>query len=189
MPSRVPCTSSSGHSLVNVDWNDSITSTSTYSESTVIEPSFSVDESLYGDNSPVSTASSLSLPYPGTKIPIPLEGDHPRDQGSDREYAEDGEFYYPGGDESALVDFALLSHLAVRLRDHVPRGVVKGRMPYPRAFTGMDLLVSGIELAYDSVERNSYHYSVNHSGPNKARNVHQPPNLDGRSKGGRRGRS
>ena len=38
---------------------------------------------------------------------------------------------------------ALLSHIAVRLKDKVPRGThVKGSIPYPRAFTGKDIVVS-----------------------------------------------
>ncbi|KAG6819070.1 hypothetical protein H0H93_015764 [Arthromyces matolae] len=41
------------------------------------------------------------------------------------------------------VNFALLSHLAVQLRDKVPRGDhVKGGIPYPRAFTGKDIVTT-----------------------------------------------
>jgi len=46
-------------------------------------------------------------------------------------------------DPDRFVNFSLLSHLAVRLRDKVPRGVhVKGSIPYPHAFTGKDIVVS-----------------------------------------------
>jgi hypothetical protein len=39
-------------------------------------------------------------------------------------------------------NFALLSHLAARLRDSLPRGThVKGSIPYPGAFTGKELVV------------------------------------------------
>ncbi|KAF8809527.1 hypothetical protein BYT27DRAFT_7187842 [Phlegmacium glaucopus] len=49
-------------------------------------------------------------------------------------------------DESRFVNFSLLSHIAVQLRDKVPRGThVKGSIPYPRAFTGKDI-VSTIQL-------------------------------------------
>lgn len=41
--------------------------------------------------------------------------------------------------ESLLVDFAHLSHLAVRLPD-------RGSIPYPRAFTGKVIVVSAKEL-------------------------------------------
>jgi hypothetical protein len=45
-------------------------------------------------------------------------------------------------DESRFVNFSLLSHIAVQLRDKVPRGThVKGSIPYPRAFTGKDIVV------------------------------------------------
>lgn len=45
-------------------------------------------------------------------------------------------------DPDRYVILALLSHLAVRLRDKVPRGThVKGSIPYARAFTGKDVVV------------------------------------------------
>lgn len=44
-------------------------------------------------------------------------------------------------DENLFVNFSLLSHIAVQLRDKVPRGThVKGSIPYPRAFTGKDIV-------------------------------------------------
>ncbi|KAL1707909.1 CNH domain-containing protein [Schizophyllum commune] len=44
-------------------------------------------------------------------------------------------------DESRFVNHSLLSHLAVQLRDKVPRGThVKGSIPYPSAFTGKDIV-------------------------------------------------
>ena len=49
-------------------------------------------------------------------------------------------------DESLFVNFALLSHLAVCLRDRVPRGThVKGSILHPRAFAGKDVVVSVME--------------------------------------------
>lgn len=46
-------------------------------------------------------------------------------------------------DETRFVNFAMLSHMAVQLRDKVPRGThVKGGIPYSRAFTGKDIVVS-----------------------------------------------
>jgi hypothetical protein len=45
-------------------------------------------------------------------------------------------------DEARFVNFSLLSHIAMQLRDKVPRGThVKGSIPYPRAFTGKDIVV------------------------------------------------
>ncbi|KAF8956940.1 CNH domain-containing protein [Flammula alnicola] len=44
-------------------------------------------------------------------------------------------------DETRFVNFSLLSHIAMQLRDKVPRGThVKGSIPYPRAFTGKDIV-------------------------------------------------
>jgi hypothetical protein len=46
-------------------------------------------------------------------------------------------------DENRFVNFALLSHMAVQLRDKVPRGIhVKGSIPYPRTFTGKNIVVN-----------------------------------------------
>ncbi len=51
-------------------------------------------------------------------------------------------------DENLFVNFSLLSHIAVQLRDKVPRGThVKGSIPYPRAFTGKDIVVCAISSA------------------------------------------
>lgn len=45
-------------------------------------------------------------------------------------------------EEDRFVNLSLLSHLANRLRDRVPRGThVKGSIPYPTAFTGKDIVV------------------------------------------------
>ncbi|KAG7094229.1 hypothetical protein E1B28_007835 [Marasmius oreades] len=50
-------------------------------------------------------------------------------------YEEDWE------DGDSFVNTSLLSHLAVQLRDRVPRGThVKGSIPYPGAFTGKDIV-------------------------------------------------
>ncbi|KIM44432.1 hypothetical protein M413DRAFT_442414 [Hebeloma cylindrosporum] len=44
-------------------------------------------------------------------------------------------------DDRRFINPSLLSHLAVQLRDTVPRGThVKGSIPYPRAFTGKDIV-------------------------------------------------
>lgn len=45
-------------------------------------------------------------------------------------------------DERRFMNISLLSNIAVQLRDKVPRGThVKGSIPYPRAFTGKDVVV------------------------------------------------
>ncbi|KAI0079115.1 hypothetical protein K474DRAFT_1659617 [Panus rudis PR-1116 ss-1] len=68
-------------------------------------------------------------------IKRPLEEQEDYDDGYDDLYdpSEEGDdrFFNP----------ALLSHIAVRLKDKVPRGThVKGGIPYPRAFTGRDIV-------------------------------------------------
>jgi RHO1 GDP-GTP exchange protein 1/2 len=119
-------------------------------------------------------------------MPAPLEDDCSQDQ----EYAEEDDIYDSEEDESAFVNFALLSHLAVRLRDRVPRGThVKGSIPYPRAFTGKDIVVRTMTLTLNGMMHYSYCSTDNHSGPNTARTAHQPRHLDERSKGGHRSRS
>jgi RHO1 GDP-GTP exchange protein 1/2 len=46
-------------------------------------------------------------------------------------------------DDSSFVNFGLLSNIAVQLQLKVPRGNhVKGSVPYSRAFTGKDIVVS-----------------------------------------------
>ncbi|KIK53944.1 hypothetical protein GYMLUDRAFT_49117 [Collybiopsis luxurians FD-317 M1] len=54
-------------------------------------------------------------------------------------YDEDDASSYD--DPSRFVNFSLLSHIAVQLKDKVPRGThVKGSIPYPGAFTGKDVV-------------------------------------------------
>ena len=119
-------------------------------------------------------------------MPVPLEDDGSQDQ----EYAEEDELYDSEEDESAFVNFALLSHLAVRLRDRVPRGThVKGSIPYPRAFTGKDIVVSVTELTRIGMASNGYYPTDDNPGPNTAGTAHQPRHLDERSKGGHRSSS
>lgn len=68
-----------------------------------------------------------------------------------REEPEGDEFWdeEEEDDESRFVNFSLLSHLAVQLRDKVPRGThVKGSIPYPHAFTGKDIVVSSFVPTY-----------------------------------------
>ena len=45
-------------------------------------------------------------------------------------------------DGDRFINYFLLSHIAVQLRDKIPRGThVKGSIQYPRAFTGKDIVV------------------------------------------------
>lgn len=63
----------------------------------------------------------------------------------DEYYDEDEEYYSEEESLDSFVNFSLLSNIAVWLRDQVPRGThVKGSIPYPRAFTGRDIVVCAI---------------------------------------------
>lgn len=58
---------------------------------------------------------------------------------------DEGEEFWEGDeeDESRFISYFLLSHIAMQLRDKIPRGThVKGSIPYTRAFTGKDIVVS-----------------------------------------------
>lgn len=69
-------------------------------------------------------------------------------EGYDDEFYDDED---PSEDGDRFFNPALLSHIAVRLRDKVPRGThVKGSIPYERAFTGKDIVVR-IFLRYTAI--------------------------------------
>jgi hypothetical protein len=71
------------------------------------------------------------------KAPLELQL-HVEDDEEEEEWEEEE-------DDTRFINFALLSNIAVRLRDKIPRGThVKGSIPYPRAFTGKDIVVSSI---------------------------------------------
>lgn len=61
-------------------------------------------------------------------------------------YQDEGEEFWEGDDDddgSRFINYFLLSHIAMQLRDKTPRGThVKGSIPYSRAFTGKDIVVS-----------------------------------------------
>lgn len=58
------------------------------------------------------------------------------------EFQDDDEFWdEEEEDPSRFINFALLSHIAVQLRDKIPRAThVKGSVPYDKAFTGKDIV-------------------------------------------------
>ena len=71
-------------------------------------------------------------------------------------------------DARRFINLSLLSHLAVQLYDNVPRGThVKGSVPYPRAFTGKDVVVCVLStlfvLSYSSVKaivNDTFHHTA-----------------------------
>lgn len=82
---------------------------------------------------------------------------------SDEEYDEVEE-------EDRFVNLALLSHIAVRLRDKVPRGThVKGGIPYSRAFTGKDIVVGFLAPSSRPSSKNCFISQVDHPSSDSTR--------------------
>lgn len=95
------------------------------------DPYASQDEHPGVERRPTDILKTLGDPY-AAHGPLDLHEDTVDDYWEDED--ED--------DETRFVNFSLLSHIAMQLRDKVPRGThVKGSIPYPRAFTGKDIVV------------------------------------------------
>jgi RHO1 GDP-GTP exchange protein 1/2 len=95
---------------------------------------------------------------PSIGLPNPSEMLHTLAEGSPGEITElapeDGGEYWEDEeeDENRFINYSMLSHMAVQLRDKVPRGThVKGSIPYPRAFTGKDIVVSNFKFDQGSL--------------------------------------
>lgn len=92
-------------------------------------PAVASSSRSWKDNDIIRTLQDIKRPlqlHEGYDEDEFYDDDDPSEEGDDR-------FFNP----------ALLSHIAVRLRDKVPRGThVKGSIPYERAFTGKDIVVS-----------------------------------------------
>ena len=96
-----------------------------------IQPQASSSGRSWRDNDVVRTLEDIKRPL---KLHEEYEDDDYFDEDDPSEEGDD-HFFNP----------ALLSHIAVRLKDKVPRGThVKGNIPYPRAFTGKDIVVSAL---------------------------------------------
>lgn len=92
-------------------------------------------------------------------------------EGYDDGYYDDDED--PSEDGDRFFNPALLSHIAVRLRDKVPRGThVKGSIPYERAFTGKDIVVRTLQISRRDNVRCLNRSTVYHSITNPARAAH-----------------
>jgi hypothetical protein len=108
-------------------------------------------QQLYDDPGLDSNASANHFPRRPSDMLRTLADYGPNDQlegeeggsGYMDEYWEDED----EEDASRFVNFALLSHMAVQLRDKVLRDIhVKGGIPYPNAFTGKDIVVRNYSL-------------------------------------------
>jgi hypothetical protein len=88
-------------------------------------------------------------------------------------YDEEEEEIEDIDEDDRFVNLSLYSHVAMRLRDKVPRGThVKGGIPYARAFTGRDIVVSvrtfKYTMEYQSGMFNNFSL-VHHSSTNTKR--------------------
>lgn len=100
----------------------------------------------YGDlpNNIAGTSNVVRRP---TQLLGMLTHDGPRPLALHRDEEEDLFDEEDEDDDNRFINFSLLSHIAVQVRDKVPRGThVKGSIPYPRAFTGKDVVVCKSEF-------------------------------------------
>jgi hypothetical protein len=177
----------SSSSRVNVDRNNSVTSSSATGEPILVRQSSSFATTLdrgdsYGSraSAPVPGPSSIlnekmALNFPDmnelmTMVPSSREQHMPLGLHEDYVDGEDDFYDYESDeDDSRFVDFSLLSHIAMRLRDKVPREThVKGSIPYPRAFTGKDVVVSLLFLSDDLMIESSSIFSQQFSHKSSA---------------------
>lgn len=98
-----------------------------------------VDESIYCDPIDEWVAGPSQLDRRNTHVIEQIKNFVPRPLELHEEEEADLLF---DEDERRFINLSLLSNLAVQLYDNVPRGThVKGSVPYPRAFTGKDVVV------------------------------------------------
>jgi RHO1 GDP-GTP exchange protein 1/2 len=147
----------SNYSQANVDRNNSIVSSmSTNGDTVMIRHSSSLATTIEDDY----FGSAKFLPTPGPSgyrvldekaalnFPDTVESTGMSDESLEQplnpeEFDEDDIHDTDSEGDDRYVDFSQLSHIAMRLRDKVPREThVKGSIPYPRAFTGKDIVVS-----------------------------------------------
>lgn len=145
-PPRSPTFASNGRQYasyidhVDIDRNSSTTSTNSTDTGTSFgrPPSSlatTVDRnSSYGFPKPViaATPPTFGFPSPPTfGFPTP------------EHHTYDGNFSGTEEEELKPLDPSMLSNIAIRLRDKIPRSThMKGSIPYPRAFSGEDIVVS-----------------------------------------------
>ncbi|KAJ7777436.1 Dbl-like domain-containing protein [Mycena metata] len=112
-----------------------------YPEDPRADPFFS-----FGESPPnVAGPSNLSRSPTGLLQVISNYNENERRPLELHDEAEEDEYWdeEEEDDETRFINFSLLSHVAVQFRDKVPRGThVKGSIPYPRAFTGKDVVTT-----------------------------------------------
>jgi hypothetical protein len=129
-------------------------------------PPSTTDHSFYADPEDDWDAGPSDLERRNTNVieqiknfvPKPLEL-HEEEEADDLLFDEDARRF---------INLSLLSHLAVQLYDNVPRGThVKGSVPYPRAFTGKDVVVCALStlicpffLSVKAIVNDTFHYTT-----------------------------
>lgn len=140
----------------NVYRGDSFGSKSYISESSIPqtmnqrEPSITISDASAG-RAPSEAASRSRLAAELEQTMAAIKRQEALEDAEQYDYTEEGyeDEYETDDGLDSFVNFALLSNIAVWLRDKVPRGThVKGSIPYPRAFTGKDIVVRPTLLQY-----------------------------------------
>ncbi|KAF5362320.1 hypothetical protein D9756_002193 [Leucocoprinus leucothites] len=141
---------------------------STYAASSAYVPGLSPNEDSfvtaptqiqnYGDAEPSRRADILRNPSDMLRTLADFENPEVA------AFQDEGEDFWEGDeeeDESRYINYFLLSHIAMQLRDKIPRGThVKGSIPYSRAFTGKDI-VSTIQTLIQRDLAINYNMSTN----------------------------
>lgn len=132
--------------MTTVDRGGSISSfaSATSTESFAARPSYESyrQTSSTSDEIPRAAGSSRMDKYKQRHQQIRAMDDIKRQLALHESFESEEEELDEYEEEDRFVNLSLLSHIAVRLRDKIPRGThVKGGIPYHRAFTGKDIVV------------------------------------------------
>ena len=124
----------------------------------------SIDLSFYADTVDEWVAGPSNLDRRNTNVIEQIKNFVPKPLNLHEEEEADLLF-----DEDArqFINLSLLSHQAVQLYDNVPRGThVKGSVPYPRAFTGKDVVVCAFStwfvlfLSVKTIVNDTFHHTT-----------------------------
>jgi hypothetical protein len=126
----------------------------------------STDNSFYTDPIDEWDAGPSNLERRNTNVIQQIKNFVPKPLELHEEEEADLLFYE---DARRFINLSLLSHLAVQLYDNVPRGThVKGSVPYPRAFTGKDVVVCALStwfvlssfLSVKAIVNDTFHHTT-----------------------------
>lgn len=156
----------------NVYRGDSFGSKSYISESSIPqtmnqrEPSITISDASAG-RAPSEAASRSRLAAELEQTMAAIKRQEALEDAEQYDYTEEGyeDEYETDDGLDSFVNFALLSNIAVWLRDKVPRGThVKGSIPYPRAFTGKDIVVRPTPAIFTFMPKNLTFFNSPHFG-------------------------